>query len=49
MTVAVAERLPADPAVLERDLPIRTRADELWLLEQTVRGWRTRRRFPLGG
>ncbi|HXL91314.1 MAG TPA: 2'-5' RNA ligase family protein [Streptosporangiaceae bacterium] len=49
MTVAVAERLPADPGVLERELPIRTRADELWLLEQTVRGWRTRRRFPLGG
>jgi 2'-5' RNA ligase len=46
MTVAVAERLPADPAMLE--LPIRTRAAEFWLLEQTVRGWRTRRCFPLG-
>lgn len=48
MTVAVAEQPPADPAALERELPIRTRAAEFWLLEQTVRGWRTRRRFPLG-
>jgi 2'-5' RNA ligase len=48
MTVAVAEQLPADPALLEPDLPIRVRAAEFWLLEQTVRGWRTRRRFPLG-
>jgi 2'-5' RNA ligase superfamily protein len=48
MTVAVAEKLPANPAVLERELPIRARADEFWLLEQTVHGWRTRRRFPLG-
>jgi hypothetical protein len=48
MTIALAERPPADPGVLERELPIRARADELWLLEQTVHGWRTRRRFPLG-
>jgi 2'-5' RNA ligase len=48
VTVAFADRPPADTAALERTLPIRTRADELWLLEQTVRGWRTRRRFPLG-
>jgi 2'-5' RNA ligase len=48
MTIALAEQPPADPAVLERELPIRIRADEFWLLEQTVHGWRTRRRFPLG-
>lgn len=48
MTVAVAGRPPADPAALQRELPIRTRAGELWLIEQTARGWRTRRRFPLG-
>jgi len=48
MTIAVTERPPADPAVLERELPIRARADELWLLEQSVHGWRTRRHFPLG-
>jgi 2'-5' RNA ligase len=46
MTVAVTGQPPADPAGLE--LPIRTRAAEFWLLEQTTRGWRTRRRFPLG-
>lgn len=48
VTVALAARPPADPAALERHLPIASRAGELWLIEQTARGWRTRRRFPLG-
>lgn len=51
MTVAFGDALPGDPGdpgALERVLPITTQADELWLLEQTPRGWRTRRRFPLG-
>lgn len=48
VTVAFGDQPPADPAGLERRLPIRTRAQELWLIEQTARGWRTRRRFPLG-
>lgn len=48
VTVAFAEQPPADPAVLAEQLPIKTTAAELWLLRQTVRGWRTRRRFPLG-
>jgi hypothetical protein len=30
------------------NLPIVTRASELWLLGQTRHGWRTWRRFPLG-
>lgn len=47
MTVAFGEP-PADPAELKRALPILTRASELWLLCQTPRGWRIRRRFPLG-
>jgi len=49
VTVAFGDQPPADPAVLERALPIRTRAGELWLIRQGVRGWRTWRRFPLGG
>ena len=48
MTVAFGDQPPADLAALEHALPITTNADEIWLLEQTVRGWRTRRRFPLG-
>ncbi|MGH3188643.1 MAG: 2'-5' RNA ligase family protein [Streptosporangiaceae bacterium] len=47
MTVAFGDP-PADPAELKRALPIVTRASELWLLSQTPRGWRIRRRFPLG-
>lgn len=47
MTVAFGEP-PADPAELKRALPILTRTSELWLLCQTPRGWRIRRRFPLG-
>ena len=47
MTVAFGEP-PADPAELKRALPIVTRASELWLLCQSPRGWRIRRRFPLG-
>ena len=46
MTVAFGDDPPADPADLERSLPFVTRASELWLLEQTPRGWLTRRRFP---
>jgi len=48
MTVAFADDPPVPPEVQRRDLPIRTRAAELWLLEQTPQGWRTRFRFPLG-
>lgn len=48
VTVAFAEPPPADPAELAEHLPIKSTAAELWLLRQTVRGWRTRRRFPLG-
>ncbi len=47
MTVAFGDP-PADPAELKRVLPIVTRASELWLLIQTPRGWRVRRRFSLG-
>jgi hypothetical protein len=47
MTVAFGDP-PGDLAELERALPIVTRASELWLVDQTQRGWRTRRRFPLG-
>ncbi|MGH3303623.1 MAG: 2'-5' RNA ligase family protein [Streptosporangiaceae bacterium] len=47
VTVAFGDA-PADPADLERGLPIVTSANELWLLDQTPRGWRTRRRFPFG-
>jgi hypothetical protein len=42
VTVAFGDDPPAD---LERVLPIVTRASERWLLDQTPRGWRTRRRF----
>lgn len=48
MTVAFGDDPPADLADLGRALPIATRASELWLLSQTPRGWRIRRRFPLG-
>jgi 2'-5' RNA ligase superfamily len=48
VTVALGDQPPADPAALERVLPVASRAEEIWLLEQTPRGWRTRRRFPLG-
>jgi hypothetical protein len=48
MTVALGDDPPADPAELERVLPIVTRASELWLLGQTPGGWRTWRRFPFG-
>ena len=47
MTVAFGDP-PADPAELERALPIVTSASEVWLMSQTPRGWRTQRRFPLG-
>jgi hypothetical protein len=47
MTVAFGDP-PADPVDLERALPIVTSANELWLLDQTPHGWRTRRTFPLG-
>lgn len=48
MTVAFGERPPADPADLTARLPITTKASELWLIEQTTRGWRTRSTFPFG-
>jgi 2'-5' RNA ligase len=48
MTVASADQPPSGLADLERVLPIATRANELWLIEQSPDGWRTRRRFPLG-
>lgn len=48
MTVAFGDQPPADPASLELVLPIAVQACELWLIEETWRGWRTRRRFPLG-
>ena len=48
VTIAFGDAMPADPARLERALPIVTRATELWLVDQTPRGWRTRRRFPFG-
>jgi hypothetical protein len=48
VTVALGDSPPADLAALERRLPIGATADELWLLDQTSRGWVTRRRFPLG-
>lgn len=47
MTVAFGDP-PADPAELERALPIVASASEVWLMSQTPRGWRTQRRFPLG-
>jgi 2'-5' RNA ligase len=49
MTVSFGDGPPAEPAELERLLPIVTRATELWLLCQTPNGWRNWRRFPLGG
>jgi hypothetical protein len=48
MTVTFADRPPVPAEVMRRDLPIKTRAAELWLLEQTAGGWRTCSRFPLG-
>jgi hypothetical protein len=47
--VSFGDQPPADPARLERVLPITGQAAELWLIDQTRRGWRTRRRFPFGG
>jgi hypothetical protein len=49
VTVSFGDQPPADPARLERVLPITGQAAELWLIDQTRRGWRTRRRFPFGG
>jgi hypothetical protein len=48
VTVVFADRPPLPPEVMRRDLPINSRATELWLLEQTTRGWRTKAKFPLG-
>lgn len=48
MAVALGDRQPADPARLEECMPITMRAEEMWLIEQTPRGWRTRSRFALG-
>jgi 2'-5' RNA ligase len=48
VTVALGDHPPADPAALARRLPVTATADELWLLEAARRGWRLRRRFPLG-
>jgi 2'-5' RNA ligase len=48
VTIALGDAPPADPAGLERGLPISATADELWLLDHSQRGWVTRRRFPLG-
>jgi hypothetical protein len=48
MTVGFGDDPPADPADLEHALPLVTRASELWLFEQTPRGWLSRLRFPLG-
>jgi hypothetical protein len=49
VAVAFGAAPPADLAALAARLPIASRVDELWLIEQGWRGWRTRRRFPLGG
>jgi hypothetical protein len=49
VAVAFGEAPPADLAVLAARLPIAARAEEFWLIEQNWRGWRLRRRFPLGG
>lgn len=48
VTIALGDAPPADPAALERELPISGTAAELWLLDQTSRGWVTRRRFRFG-
>lgn len=48
VTVTFGDDPPADEETLHRDLPIRAKATELWLLDQTPHGWQTRRRFPLG-
>jgi hypothetical protein len=49
VAVAFGESPPADLTALAARLPIASRADEFWLIEQNWRGWRLRRRFPLGG
>jgi hypothetical protein len=49
VAVAFGAAPPADLAALTARLPIAARADEFWLIEQGWRGWRLRRRFPLGG
>jgi 2'-5' RNA ligase superfamily len=49
VAVAFGEAPPADLAALAARLPIASRAEEFWLIEQNWRGWRLRRRFPLGG
>jgi hypothetical protein len=48
VAVAFGAAPPADLAELTAKLPISSRADEFWLIEQGWRGWRLRRRFPLG-
>jgi hypothetical protein len=48
VAVAFGDSPPADLAALAAKLPIAARAEEFWLIEQGWRGWRTRRRFPLG-
>ncbi len=48
MTVAFGDQPPSRLADLERVLPVATKANELWLIEQSPDGWRTRRRYPLG-
>ena len=48
VTVTFADRPPVPDEVMLRDLPVSTRATELWLLQQTPGGWRTRSRFQLG-
>ncbi len=49
VAVAFGTAPPADLAALAARLPIASRADEFWLIEQGWHGWRTRRRFRLGG
>lgn len=48
VAVAFGDAPPAGLGALTARLPIRASADEFWLIEQALRGWRTRRRFPLG-
>lgn len=48
VTIGFGDHPVADLAGLEVQLPIALQATELWLLEQSARGWRTRGRFLLG-